>query len=108
MASFPTVANPTFKWSLESGPLSGVMQFHEATLFGPAINYSQITPDATGLIPLPQGPTRGIIADIAGTLTGHDAYGNLVNTIPIQPGYNPICLAGVTSIATTTEIWGVW
>lgn len=105
--SYPKNANPNFKWGYDGKVLS------DPSLFGPfasMVNYADIDSqiDSGGNTPLTQGPTRGIFVDQAGTVTGHDAYGNVVTAIPVQAGYNPICLGGITSIATVTKIWGVW
>ena len=108
MATFPLTPSPQFNWGTDSGNLAGARQFQRLIVSGPAINFSKIVPDATGLIPLKQGPTRAIWADVAGTITGHDAYGNVVTTFPLVAGWNSISLAGVTSIATTAQVWGIW
>ena len=105
---FPVVAEPNFVWGGEDGNYRAMESFKEATLLGPAVNFSKIVPDATGSVPFPQGPTRAIWADVVGTLTGHDAYGNPVVGFPLIGGWNSVSLAGVTSITTTTQVWGVW
>lgn len=106
---FPLVKSPTFQWDYDGvGDLPTTRGLPVGVISGPAIVFAKITPDATGLLPLTQGPTRAIIADVAGTITGHDAFGNAVATFPLIPGWNSISLAGVTSIATTTQVWGVW
>lgn len=107
--AFPTKQSPTFNWDYDgAGDIPTTRNLPVGVIQGPAIVFSKITPDATGVVPLPQGPTRAIIADVAGTVTGHDAFGNAVATFPLQAGWNSISLAGVTSIATTTQVWGVW
>jgi hypothetical protein len=105
---FPTTTDPFFTWGEEEGQFKDIRNFKAATLFGPAVKFSKITVDATGLVPLSGGPTRAIWADTAGTLTGHDAFGNAVSGIPLVTGWNSLCLAGVTSITTTTQVWAVY
>lgn len=107
--AFPLNTVPEFNWNVGGGDtIQAIRQRGSGDVDGPAIIFSKIVPDATGLVPLTQGPTRAIIADVAGTITGHDAFGNAVATFPLQPGWNKVSLAGVTSIATTTQVWGVW
>jgi hypothetical protein len=106
--AFPANINPQFLWNAENFSFQNLKMLRDASAFGPAVVYAKITPDATGLNALANGPTRGLIADVAGTFTGHDAFGNLVTTMPLQPGYNPISVLGITSLATTTQVWGVW
>lgn len=106
--AFPTAVNPLFLWNAENFSFQNLKMLRDASAFGPAVVYAKLIPDATGLVPLANGPTRGLIADVAGTFTGHDAFGNLVTTMPLVAGYNPICVFGVTSITTTTQVWGVW
>jgi hypothetical protein len=106
--AFPTTLNPSFLWNAEGFSFQNLKMLRDASAFGPAVVYAKIAPDASGNNPFAQGPTRGIIADVAGTMTGHDAFGNLVTGMPLQPGYNPISMGGITSIATTTQVWGVW
>jgi hypothetical protein len=108
--AFPKLAVPVFKWGLEAKSYTDVSDYDMPTLLGPAIVYADITAqiDSGGNTPLTQGPTRGLICDKAGTLTGHDAFGNVVTTMTLQAGYNAVCIAGITSIATITQVIGVW
>ena len=108
MAAFPVTLQPNFVWGNETGPWRGMESFKEATILGTAVNFSRIALDPTGSQPLPGGPTRAIWADVAGTITGHDAYGNPVTAFPLIAGWNAISLAGVTSLATTTQVWAIY
>lgn len=104
--TFPVTDNPVFKWADQEFTFSNMRTVDNATLFGPAVRLSAITP-ATAT-PLPGGPTRAIISQAAGTITGYDAFGNAVTALPLQEGWNNISLAGVDSIATTTAVWAVY
>ena len=112
--AFPTTSNPNFLWNGESFNFANLKMLRDPSAFGPAVSIAAITADATGLIPLNNplsnspSPTRGLFVDQAGTVTGHDAFGNIVTALPLVAGLNWISLAGVTSIATITKIWGVW
>jgi hypothetical protein len=107
MASYPLTPNPNFMWGGSNG---GIRDLPREAILGPMVNYADVTSqiDATGETPLTQGPTRGLFVDQAGTLTGHDAYGNVITTIHLQAGYNPICVGGITSVVTITQIIGCW
>jgi hypothetical protein len=106
--AFPTNENPSFDWNCRVFTMETLPALQDPLFDSPAIVFAAITPDATGLVPLPKGPTRAIWSQAAGTLTGHDAFGNAITAIPLQAGWNKISVAGVTSIATTTSVWGVW
>jgi hypothetical protein len=106
--AFPTTDDPFFEWGRETGRYQDIRYFSAVTVFGPAVTFVKITLDATGLVPLTGGPTRAIWANVAGTLTGHDAFGNVVSAIPLVAGWNNLCLAGVTSLSTTTQCWAVY
>ena len=111
---FPVSNNPTFNWGSESFDFQNLLTVKVSTMDAPATVIAAITPDATALIPLKNpftgvaSPTRGLFVDVAGTVTGHDAFGNVVTTLPLVAGLNWISLAGVTSIVTISKIWGVW
>ena len=106
--TFPTTPNPSFNWNRRVFTMETLPAAQDPLYDSPAIIFAAIAPDGTGLVPLTQGPTRAIWANATGTITGHDAFGNAVAAMPIQAGYNKISLWGVTSIATTTSVWGVW
>ena len=112
--AFPTTENPTFNWGSESFNFQNLLNVKTSTIDAPATVIAAITPDATGSVPLKNpftgvtSPTRGLFVDVAGTVTGHDAFGNVVTTLPLVAGLNWISLAGVTSIVTISKIWGVW
>jgi hypothetical protein len=112
--AFPTALDPVFSWGSAEVAFKDLVVEQPEIWAGPAIVMAAITPDATGLVPLVNpktgitSPTRWLIANAVGTVTGHDAFGNVVTALPLQAGINKISLAGVTSIATTTSLWGVW
>ena len=112
--AFPTSSDPTFNWGSERFSFQNLLTVKVSTMDAPAVVIAAITPDATALIPLTNpftgvvSPTRGLFVDVAGTVTGHDAFGNVVTTLPLVAGLNWISLAGVTSIVTISKIWGVW
>ena len=110
------VADPFIEWGLESGQVKDIINFKAATVFGPALNYSKLGPTGTtgptGAIPFTRGPTRAIVADGDGTFQGFDAYGNLVNGMPVGPGWNAISISALVSVTGPsgglTQLWGVW
>jgi hypothetical protein len=54
------------------------------------------TPGATAF------PTcRGVIATVAGTITGTDADGNTVTALPVIVGYNPYQFSKITAATAT-------
>lgn len=98
---------PTYKWGLEGKAYTDLGDFDGQTVMGPAVKYAKIAP--TNATPLPQGPTRWIIAGAAGVIVGQDAFGNQVAGVPVVAGKNEISLSGVDNTGTTaTNIWGVW
>lgn len=111
---FPINSNPQFTWNGENFSFQNLRMLKDPSAFGPAVSIAAITPDGTGSIPLNNpltnspSPTRGLFVDQAGTVTGHDAFGNVVTNLPLVAGLNWISLAGVTSITTITKIWGCW
>lgn len=110
MATYPTNSSPSFIWGGERADFKSLRLMHNESWLGPMVIYVDITTqiDATGLIPITQGPTRGLFVDQKGTLTGHDAFGNAFSGIILQAGYNPICVGGITSVTSITQIVGVW
>lgn len=112
--AFPTNTDPTFEWGSIVIAFKDLLASPHEAWAGPAVVIAAITPDATGLVPLVNprsgvaSPTRGLLANAVGTVTGHDAFGNAVSAVPLQAGYNSISLAGVTSLGTTSSLWGVW
>jgi hypothetical protein len=110
MSTYPKTPVPVFKWGLASKAYDSIGDFDIADVLGPAIVMADITAqiDAYGVTPITQGPTRGIVVDQKGTLTGHDAFGNVITTYALQAGYNPISIGGITSVVSITQIIGVW
>jgi hypothetical protein len=110
------VPDPAIDWNGVTGQIKDIPDFKQATVMGPAINYSKLGPTGTtgptGAFPFAQGPTRALIADAAGTVTGQDAYGNPVAGLPLAAGYNPISISALISITGPTgglsQVWGVW
>lgn len=105
--TYPVTPSPTFSWG---GTHGGLRDLPAAVVAGPMVHFADVTSqiDSGGVTPLTGGPTRGIWVDAAGTITGHDAYGNAFSAIPVQAGYNPICIGGITSVATLTKVWAVY
>ena len=110
MASYPITSQPSFTWGAELSDFKSLRMMHTESWLGPMVVYADSTTqiDATGLTPITQGPTRGLFVDQKGTLTGHDAFGNAISGIILQAGYNPICIGGITSVTSITQIVGVW
>ena len=111
--AFPVTNNPGFCWGSEFASFQSIRSMLDPTVFGPAVVMAAITPDATGLVPLKNplnlttSPTRGLICDAAGTVVGHDAFGN-AQTWYVIAGINWISVAGVTSLGTTAHVMGIW
>jgi hypothetical protein len=111
---FPTSSDPTFNWGSESFSFQDLLTVKVSTMDSSAVVIATITPDATGSIPLKNpftgnaSPTRGVVVDVAGLVTGHDAFGNPITNFPLAAGVNWVSLAGVTSVTTIAHIAGVW
>ena len=57
---------------------------------------------------LPGGVTRALLAGTAGTANLMDAAGNTLSDVPLQQGYNPLCVKQVRTGGTADDIWGLY
>jgi hypothetical protein len=64
--------------------------------FGP---YSKIISISAGATLYPA--CRGVIATVAGTITGTDANGNTVTALPVVVGANPYQMTSITAATAT-------
>ena len=112
--AFPVSNNPTFNWGSESFDFQNLLTVKVSTMDSPGVVIATITPDATGLVPLKNpltgnvSPTRGVSVDVAGLVTGHDAFGNPITNFPLAAGVNWISFAGITSVSSIGYIRGIW
>ena len=58
--------------------------------------------------PFSQGIPRAIFADVAGTATIIDAYGVTHSGFPLNKGENRIMISAISSLATTTKVFGAF
>lgn len=57
---------------------------------------------------LTNGVCRGLLVGVAGTANLKDAAGNTVTDVPLQQGYNPICVLQVRTGGTASDIWALY
>lgn len=110
--AFPLTPDPSVVWNGESLSYRDI-KAGRFSMNAPAFNMKAIVADATGLVPLVEpttglnSATRALICDAAGSIAGHDVYGNAI-TVYVQAGWNAYVLAGITSLTTTAHVIGVW
>lgn len=57
---------------------------------------------------LTSGVTLGLLVGTAGTANLMDAAGNTLANVPLQPGYNPLCVRQVRTGGTAADIWALY
>jgi hypothetical protein len=55
-----------------------------------------------------EGMPRAIIGDQKGTATIYDAEGNQIIGFPITGVEQYIMISGISTLSTTTKVWGLW
>lgn len=68
---------------------------------------------ATTIVVLPTdgtafAATRAVVTDLAGTATIADAQGNVVTDFPLGAGELALSLTKISSLVTTTKVWGLY
>lgn len=75
-------------------------------LDSPARKIVAITPSDT--LDLPDGVCRALLVGTAGTVDLIDACGNAVASVPLQQGYNPLCVRRVKTGGTASAIFALY
>jgi len=57
---------------------------------------------------LPSGRCLGLLVGTAGTANLMDAAGNILTSVPLQAGYNPISVRQVRLGGTAADIWALY
>jgi hypothetical protein len=57
---------------------------------------------------LPGGRCFALLCGTAGTANVMDNEGNILSSIPLQQGYNPISVKQVRTGGTATDIWALY
>lgn len=71
----------------------------------PAIEYIPVTKaDAD----LPGGVTRGLLVGTAGTANLMQPDGTIRANVPLQAGFNPLCVKQVRTGGTSLDIWALY
>jgi hypothetical protein len=54
------------------------------------------------------GPCRGLLVGTAGTANVTDLAGNELANVPLQQGFNPICIQALAAGGTADDIWALY
>jgi hypothetical protein len=54
------------------------------------------------------GIPKALWVGTGGTMTGIDAYGNVITAFPLFQGLNPIMVSEITSLTTAASVWGLY
>jgi len=54
------------------------------------------------------GIPKSLWVKTAGTMTGIDAYGNVITAFPLYQGMNPVMVSEITSLSTAAGIFGLY
>lgn len=80
---------------------------HANAYAGPAGALRKVTPSDTA--DLPDGPCRALLVGTAGDADLNDGGGAFCDAVPLQAGYNPICVTRVYSTGlTAANIWALY
>lgn len=82
----------------------GIDEHTQNAFLGSAQRVAKLTAGA----PLPFGPCKALLVGTAGTATLKDYMGNSCVNIPLQAGYNPICVSSLDALGTAADVWGLW
>lgn len=75
-------------------------------LIGPAAQILPVTKSDTN--DLPNGTCRALLVGTPGTANLVDASGNVANSVPLQPGFNPIGVRRLMTGGTADNVWALY
>lgn len=79
-----------------------------------ATEYAKVYGSALTLIKLtkgeavPNGCCRGLLVGTPGTANIKDGTGAARTNVPLQAGYNPICVTSLDASGTADDIWALY
>jgi hypothetical protein len=98
------VTAPVFRWGLAGKAYTDPAEYDVQRLVAPAVKIVPLPTDGSTF-----DPPKMIIGDKAGTATVSDAAGNAdITSFPITGQEQRVAIRSLSSLSTTTKVWGLY